>query len=485
MPQAGVAMLPVSPSTQASGESLAARGAARVVSVPVLGTTMGATYSVPLSSITTNELAHHTLKLTMTPVDAGFGDKRTESFPAFAIEAERLHVPRFYGYGIWGAPEACALREGEAMRCRFAGTLNEMQQRATAATIAQLEAAPHGAMLVLPCGYGKTVCALYVLQKLGRRTLVLVHKAFLVSQWQERIRHFLPEATVGIIQQNTVDADADVVVGMVQSVSKRVYEASVMDRFGTIVVDEAHHMSAPVFSQALRKLHAKNVLGLTATLERKDGLTRLLHYSMGDVAHRIERMPEETMVSYMVYEDGYRGEFTQRNGKMCLPRMLNALAADRRRNRFIAGHIARYLENGRFVIVLSDRIAQLRDLMELAVNAGVDDRDISFYIGCTSPSDREHASKQRCILSTYSMAKEGLDIPRLDTLVMATPKGDVVQASGRVQRKHPEKNIPLIVDVVDPFSIFEKLKWKRHSFYKKQGFTCQTYAIDRDAPWFD
>jgi superfamily II DNA or RNA helicase len=191
------------------------------------------------------------------------------------------------------------------------------------------------------------------------------------------------------------------------------------------------------------------------------------------------------MVSYMVYEDGFRGEFTQRNGKMCLPRMLNALAADGRRNRFIATHIARHVRNGRFVIVLSDRIAQLRELMLLAVDAGIDDRDISFYIGSTSPSDREHASKQRCILSTYSMAKEGLDIPRLDTLVLATPKGDVVQASGRVQRKHPEKNIPLIVDIVDPFSIFEKLKWKRHGFYKKQGFACQTYAIDREAPWFD
>ena len=83
------------------------------------------------------------------------------------------------------------------------------------------------------------------------------------------------------------------------------------------------------------------------------------------------------------------------------------------------------------------------------------------------------------------MAKEGLDIPRLDTLIMATPKGDIVQASGRVQRKHPDKRTPLIVDVVDTFSVFEALRWKRWNFYRKEEFNCQTCsASNADAPWF-
>ena len=83
------------------------------------------------------------------------------------------------------------------------------------------------------------------------------------------------------------------------------------------------------------------------------------------------------------------------------------------------------------------------------------------------------------------MAKEGLDIPRLDTLVMATPKGDIVQASGRVQRKHSEKRVPLIVDIVDTFSVFEALRWKRWNFYRKEKFNCQTFGIgNTDAEWF-
>lgn len=423
--------------------------------------------------------------LTMTPNTPSFGGARPEPFCAFDLDAANLFVPRFYGFARWGEAEVSALSDGQPLNdVFFEGELNSIQQEATADTVAQLRRAPHGAILVLPCGYGKTVCALFVAQSLGRRTLILVHKSFLVLQWQERIRHFLPRASIGRIQQDAVDFDADFVVGMVQSMSKREYDTSLLRNFGTVVVDEAHHMSAPVFSQALRKLHCKHVLGLTATLERKDGLTLLLHHTMGAVAHRIEREPEHTMVSCMLYEGGARDEITMRSGKVSMPLMITALATDPDRNLLISRHVARLLARGRYVIVLSDRVSQLERLMTLLVQGGVDAEDAAYYIGTTKPAERECACARRCILSTYSMANEGLDIPRLDTLVMATPKGDIVQASGRVQRKHPEKQVPLIVDVVDTFSVFQALRWKRRNFYRKQGFTCQSYLIEDAAPWF-
>lgn len=460
-------------------------GVAEVRTRRVAGSRMGASYVVPMTALANDELQQVKKDLTMVPQDTGYGGQPTPSFDAFHTDATHIHVPRFYGYQHWGAPDASDLTDGAPMDRRFVGTLNPIQEQATSETLMQLRTAPYGALLVLPCGYGKTVCALYIAQQLRRRTLVLVHKGFLVQQWHERIAAFLPEATYGKIQQNVVDADADIVVGMVQSISKREYPEHILATFGTVIIDEAHHMSAPVFSRALRCLSAKHVCGLSATPERKDGMTRLLYYSMGDIAHRIERKPEHTLVSCVLYEGGKRKEITYRDGRISMPLMLNALVADADRNDCIATHIARYLEHDRHVIVLTDRIAQLKALMQLLIDKGIRADDIAFYIGSTPASERTRASERRCILSTYSMAKEGLDIPRLDTLVMATPKGDIVQASGRVQRKHPDKKTPLIVDFVDTFSVFEALRWKRWTFYRQEQFVCQTFnSTNRDASWF-
>lgn len=446
---------------------------------------MGAAYSIQWNRLSNNELQRHKKELTMIPQDGAYSGQATPPFNAFWEDEEWLHVPRFYGYNQWGPPSTVNLVEGEPMHVAFNGRLNPVQEDATEQTLHKLEAAPHGALLVLPCGYGKTVCALYIAQRLKRRTLVLVHKAFLVQQWHERAAHFLPDATRGKIQQNVVDADADIVVGMVQSISKRDYPERVLSKFGTVIIDEAHHMSAPVFSRALRCLPAQYILGLSATPDRKDGMTCLLYYSMGPVAHRIERKPEHTLVSCILYEGGKRKEIKYRDGRISMPLMLNALVADEARNVVIADQIVKYLAVDRNIIVLTDRIVQLHTLMDLLIKRGTPAEYISFYIGTTPASERQEASERRCILSTYSMAKEGLDIPRLDTLIMATPKGDIVQASGRIQRKHPDKRTPLIVDVVDTFSVFEALRWKRWNFYRKEEFNCQTYsASNADAPWF-
>jgi len=97
-------------------------------------------------------------------------------------------------------------------------------------------AKPKGGLVVLPCGYGKTVFALYLAAQHGRRTLVLVHKGFLVEQWQARMRQFLPGATVGVIQQGRIESDADVVVGMIQSIAKREYGDHVLSGFGLVII---------------------------------------------------------------------------------------------------------------------------------------------------------------------------------------------------------------------------------------------------------
>lgn len=409
-----------------------------VKSIP--GSVVSSVYTVPEARLSLDELARHKRNLTMTPIDSSFSNQTPIQFNAYESANGFLHVPRFYGFEHWGSPQFDRTSIGVDMVAdSFSGKLNSIQQDACRTTIERLNGPLRGGMVVLPCGYGKTVCALYIASQMKRRTLVLVHKGFLVEQWKERANTFLPGCSVGKIQQNVVNAEADIVIGMVQSLSKREYDSNIMSTFGTLIIDESHHMAAPILHKALRHIPARYIVGLSATPNRRDGLTCLLYWSMGSICYKIERQPEHTLVSCVLYQGGKRKEILYKDGRISMPLMLNSLIEDDTRNEIIAERMIACYNNNRYIIVLTDRIKQLQKLYVLLSNQGIPAKDMGFYIGTTKALERAASSECRIILSTYSMAKEGLDIPRLDTLVMATPKGDIVQASGRVQRKHSEK----------------------------------------------
>ena len=117
--------------------------------------------------------------------------------------------------------------------------------------------------------------ALNIISKLKRKTLVVVHKSFLMNQWEERIHTFLPSAKVGKIQGDCMDIEGkDIVLGMLQSLSSKVYPEDMWDSFGLCVFDECHHLSAEVFSKVMTKIVTPYTLGLSGTMTRKDGLAR-------------------------------------------------------------------------------------------------------------------------------------------------------------------------------------------------------------------
>jgi superfamily II DNA or RNA helicase len=164
------------------------------------------------------------------------------------------------------------------LKAKFVGQLRDATHQ-NAALAAALSAG-HG-VLSLPCGYGKTTVSLAIACKLGYRTMIVVHKQFLADQWRERIQQFCPGATIGIVQQDKKETDRDFVIAMLQSLSLKEYSFSDFDSIGTLIVDEAHHICAKVFSQSLFKMCPKHIFGLSATPERKDGLTKVLHWFMG------------------------------------------------------------------------------------------------------------------------------------------------------------------------------------------------------------
>ena len=422
----------------------------------------------------------HIKKLTLCPVE-NFS-KESHPFPAYETDNEYLYVPKFYGANIWGEAKENLSSLGEEIDVKFKGTLSQVQRECTDAyseMVATSGTSPCGGIVVLPCGYGKTVYALHMIALMKRKTLVLVHKNFLVDQWTQRAKQFLPGVSIGMIQQNIVNIEADVVVGMVQSISKREYDTHIFQTFGLVIIDEAHHMAARVFSQALLKIPARYTLALSATPERKDGMTNLLKWSMGDIIYRVKREQELVNITSLIFETSRPKIHVNKEGRVNWALMVNTISKNERRNQLILKNVLQYIEDGRKIIIMSDRVEQLKLLSLMIEESGVT-ASKSFYIGSTSAKERETAEEKDILLTTYSMSREALDIPALDTLVMATPVGDIEQVVGRILRKHPDKKTPLVLDIIDPYSIFDCMRWKRRSYYASQNYTnCVTTVPEK------
>lgn len=372
----------------------------------------------------------------------------------------------------------------------------------------------NGAILSLPCGYGKTVCALYIAYTLKRKAIVLVHTDDLEGQWQDRIREFLPGCRVGSLRGQIVDVqDRDIVVCTLQSLAQKAYPEELLRQFGLVIVDESHHIGARTFSTAIRKLPCAYVLGLSATPRRRDGLTKLLFWLMGDMAMQVEREDDkQVLVRTVVFTEGKQREVLT-NGEANTAIMKNILAAEITRNHLIIHEVEQLLKQGRYVMAVSDRTFHL-DMLEGCFQGeytvdkyhskmkkapkkkkpeeeeegdGGSKQKKSKKKGTESPPSTEQPKKDavakvgaageecaRLVLRTFQMAEEGFDRKRLDALVILTSHSDPEQVVGRIQRDHPEKMLPLVVvDIVDPFSKFINQYQYRERFYKKQRFEIQ------------
>lgn len=325
----------------------------------------------------------------------------------------------------------------------------------------------HG-VLSLPCGYGKTTVALAIACKLGYRTMIVVHKEFLAAQWEERIRQFCPGASIGRVQQNKKETECDFIIAMLQSLSLKEYTFDDFDSVGTLIVDEAHHICAKVFSQSLFRMCPRHVFGLSATPERKDGLTKVLHWFMGPTFFAVERKNQAQVEVFPVkYEHPMfkNPPPCTRFGKISLVNMITELVECRDRNRMLVELMKKASAGSRQLLVLSDRRLHCEMLHQcFPKNSGL-------YMGGMKEKDLQESSTKKIIIATFSQAHEGLDIPTLDTVILATPKSDIQQSIGRVMRETKGKqNNPHIYDISDQWSLLTAMWYKRLKVYKAGGF---------------
>jgi len=386
-------------------------------------------------------------------------------FKVFRPTKNGICVPRYYGTSKLGEPVEDKRPVPTRISTRFHGTLRDATHQ-NAALAAAIDAG-HG-VLSLPCGFGKTTVSLAIACKLGYRTMIIVHKEFLANQWEERIKQFCPGATIGRVQQNKKEVECDFVIAMLQSLSLKEYSFGDFDSIGTVIVDEAHHICAKVFSQSLFKMCPNHIFGLSATPNRKDGLTKVLHWFMGPTFFAVERENQQDVEVFPIEFECPRFRDPPpctRFGKLSLSTMITELSENRDRNKMLVDLIKRITKGTRQLLVLSDRRQHCMMLQQCFPKTS------GLYMGGMKESELTESSKKKIIFATFSQAHEGLDIPTLDTVILATPKSDIVQSIGRIMRETKgKKNNPNIYDIFDQWSVCHAMYNKRLRVYKQGGF---------------
>lgn len=312
-----------------------------------------------------------------------------------------------------------------------------------------------------------TICALAIASHFKLRTMIVVHKEFLAEQWESRIRIFCPGMTIGRVQQDKCEVDCDFVIAMIQTLALREHKKSDFESIGLLIVDEAHHIGSRAFSQSMFKLCPRYTLGLTATPDRKDGLTRLLYWFMGPNFLTVER-ENQTMVKvqplHFHAEEFRRPAPCNRMGSLSIVDIINTLVEIPARNQLIIETALKCKTENRKILILSDRRNHCLEIADAVPDSGI-------YLGGMKQVDLNESAKKQVIIGTFALAQEGLDIPELDTIILTTPHSDVKQAVGRILRETKGKtNNPVIYDIVDHWSILTNMYNKRCAMYREAGF---------------
>ena len=331
---------------------------------------------------------------------------------------------------------------GANLRLQFHGELNESQRQA-AETLLKHETG----VLVAPTAFGKTVVAAWLIARRGVNTLVLVHTRQLMDQWLSRLDQFLcpKEGELGQIGAGERRDTGVIDVAILQSLIRQQSVDPLIERYGQIIVDECHHISASSFEKVARAAKALYVTGSSATVERKDGHHPIIFMQCGPIRHRVtvKEMQGADHIARRVHvrRTGFiLPDALARLNSLTIHDVYASLIEDESRNQMIAADALSCLKNGRCPLVLTERKAHLEGLAQrfaplvpnlviLAGGMGRKQRKAAI-----SKLQREGP---RLVLATGRYLGEGFDDDRLDTLLLAMPiswKGTLAQYAGRLSR---------------------------------------------------
>ncbi len=317
-----------------------------------------------------------------------------------------------------------------------------------------------------------TVWSCAMIAEMNVPTLVIVHTEFLMDQWQKRIAQFLPDALVGRVQGKMCDyTGKNIVMGMMKSLAEKDYPPSLYKWPGMVITDEVHRIGAATWSPVAGMFPARYRIGISATPRRKDGADNVFSYHIGRVLYTSKetRMLPKVRRVWSNFRLVKTDNFNPNLAPTSL--LVNFLCASKARNRLILEQLVLAVKAGRKILLLSHRLKHL-NILEYQLRKLMADNEptTGFFIGGMKSAERDEAEKQQVIFATFNFAKEGLDIPPLDTLFLVTPASDVEQAAGRILRPYEGKKDPVIVDFRDDkVSKFKRTASYRDKFYKRIG----------------
>lgn len=341
-------------------------------------------------------------------------------------------------------------------------------------------------------GSGKTQMGIALVAKFGRRALWLTHTADLLSQSRERAARYMDKSMIGTITEGKVNIGSGITFATVQTMCK-LDLAQYRDMWDVIIVDECHRVAGTPtamtqFYKVLNGLCARHKYGLSATVHRSDGMITATYAILGEVIHTV---PDEA-VKDKIMQVGIKPlgtgvklsrECLNTDGTINYTKLIGYLCENQERTHYISSWIVAEADHP--CLILSDRLNHLEALMNTLPRSM---REMSVMISGKmttkkGKAEREQAiedmrtGRKRYLFATYSLCKEGLDIPCLSRLFMTTPQSDyavVVQSIGRVARVCEGKSQPIVYDFVDDCSYAVKRYKQRLRHYRKAGaYLCE------------
>jgi superfamily II DNA or RNA helicase/very-short-patch-repair endonuclease len=372
---------------------------------------------------------------------------------------------------------------GQTIDLSFQGELRDDQQKAAKAMLQH-----DTGVLAATTAFGKTVLAAWMIAQRGVNALVLVHRQQLMEQWVARLSQFLDiqPKEIGRLGGGRKKLTGKLDIALIQSlVRKGVVDDRVAD-YGHVLVDECHHISARSFELAVRRTKARYILGLSATVARKDGHHPVIFMQCGPIRHRVDAREQAALRPFnhqaIVRPTGFRPAAPpDPDQRIEFQQLYEELTLCETRNQIICDDVGAAVQEGRSPLVLTERTQHLETLAKLlepeiehiiTLRGGMGKKALTAALARLADTIDK---KSRVIIATGRFAGEGFDDPRLDTLFLALPvswRGTIAQYVGRLHRLHHAKKEVRVYDYADlDVPMLSRMFDRRCQGYEAVGYT--------------